>query len=99
MNVNISPPPGAVPWEEVRGRLTLAGVRDRTILVEAAGCRVIVVAEGDRYAELALAAARMNATIERQAGGSELLAAPTRDEGRKRYREVLGQRWFASKQD
>jgi hypothetical protein len=85
--------------EEVRGQLTLQGVHDRTILVEADGCRVIVVVEGDRYAELALAAAKMNATIERRRGRSELLAAPTRDEARKRYREVLGQRWFASTKD
>lgn len=84
---------------EVRDQLTLQGVHDRTILVEAAGCRVIVVIEGDRYADLALAAARMNATIERQAGRSELLAAPTRDEARKRYHEVLRQGWFAAKRD
>jgi hypothetical protein len=85
--------------EEVRERLTGHGVRDRTILVEADGCRVIVVVEGDRYADLAAAAARMNGTIERRAGRSELLAAPTRDEARRRYREVLGQRWFAVQRD
>ncbi|MFO0844046.1 MAG: hypothetical protein U0797_16870 [Gemmataceae bacterium] len=66
--------------EEVRDRLTVHGVHDRTILVEADGCRVIVVVEGERYAELAAAAARMKATIDRRHGRSELLAAPTRDE-------------------
>lgn len=82
--------------EEVRNLLTMHGVLDRTILVEADGCRVIVVVEGDRYAELAVAAARMKATIERRHGRSVLLAAPTRDEARRRYQEVLGRRWFAS---
>lgn len=78
--------------QEVRDTLTRHGVHDRTILVEADGCRVYIVADGgEEYAAVAAAALKMNAAMEARPGRSELLAGPTRDEARRRYQEVIRQ--------
>jgi hypothetical protein len=82
---------------EVRELLDQHGVRERTILVDANRCRVIILdQDGSRWQSLVAAAARMQARIESQRGRSELLAGPTRAEARKRYREVLRESRLAS---
>lgn len=82
---------------EVRDLLDRYGVRDRTILIDANRCRVIILDEGGaRYESLLAAADTMKARIDVQRGHSELLAAPTRVEARKRYREVLREGRLAS---
>ena len=75
---------------EARRLLDDHGLRDRTILVEGEGCRVFVLDEGGRRGGvLAKVAAASKGRLTRQRGHGETLAGATREEARRRYREVL----------
>jgi hypothetical protein len=78
------------PLAEVRRLLDAHEVRDRTILVEADGCRVFVLdGGGQRVRALAALARGANGRLSLQRGQGEAIAGATRDEARARYREVL----------
>jgi hypothetical protein len=80
--------PGALA--DVRPLLDARGIRDRTILVDPDGCRVFVLdGGGRRFETLAELARAMSCRLTRQRGHGESLAGATREEARKRYREVL----------
>lgn len=77
-------------WLEVRQLLDAHGIRDRTILFDAGGCRVYVLDEGGQLRHAAQRLAKTtNGRLTSQRGRGESLAGATREEARERYREVL----------
>jgi hypothetical protein len=88
--------PGYLP--EIRAHLDRHGLRDRTILIDRTGCRVVVLDEGGRQ-QVALRqfARTLNGRLELQRGHSEAVVGATRDEARTRYREVLRNSRLAAK--
>jgi hypothetical protein len=65
------------------------GIRDRTILTHAGGCRVIVLEPGSDGSALRNVARASGGRLHSCLGLGECLAGPTRSQARQRYTEVL----------
>jgi hypothetical protein len=65
------------------------GIRDRTILVHAGGCRVVVLETIRPSPALPLAAREGGGRLQRCIGRGECLAGSTRTQARQRYAEIL----------
>lgn len=75
---------------DVRDWLSRHGIHERTILMDDVGCYVLVVDDGrPSLKKLKRLVQQRRGRIEAMSGRLEVLAAPTRDEARKRYHEVL----------
>lgn len=76
--------------QEVRDLLDGHAIHDRTILLEADRCRVLILDEGGaRHRQLQAIAQQAKAHLISQRGRCEILAAPTREEAGKHYRAIL----------
>jgi hypothetical protein len=72
-----------------RHLLDLHGVRDRTLLTQAWGCRVVIVATGTPAGALREVARDSRGRLRSWAGRGESLAGSTRLQARQRYTEVI----------